>query len=358
MERNLNAVCKSPKLHRDQLLKHVHRPEMEARNYEIVTSGAESTALKRLNILFQELDIEKDPFVLKHKALGYDLSYPPLAKALQTKSTFCQKQIKTLISTATMIFDELGAWPADYYLSCCVKKIQRLKVERFEFEGLDYNEKNYLQNLFARSEWSEPPTDFVANDSRLSSKSHCLLDILCEKPPTGKAFAGLIFAYTRASVGVLAHLISSHYRTKDIFRVGTFVGSSSYSGKNLSEINDVKGQTQTLNDLRSGKKNLIIATSVLEEGIDVTACNVVICFEKPQNLKSFVQRRGRARQSQSKYVIMFPSELSQAINARQWQNLENEMKRKYMDDMRELDTLKAVEDTDEGHRGYTIRKTG
>ena len=52
-------------------------------------------------------------------------------------------------------------------------------------------------------------------------------------------------------------------------------------------------QTETLDDLRSGAKNLIISTSICREGIDIGACNIVICFEKPPNLKSFIQRRGR-----------------------------------------------------------------
>jgi ERCC4-related helicase len=50
-----------------------------------------------------------------------------------------------------------------------------------------------------------------------------------------------------------------------------------------------------LNDFQQRRKNLIISTNVLEEGIDITACYMVICFNKPPNLKSFVQRRGRAR---------------------------------------------------------------
>ncbi|KAK5548299.1 Dicer-like protein 2, partial [Exophiala xenobiotica] len=51
-------------------------------------------------------------------------------------------------------------------------------------------------------------------------------------------------------------------------------------------------------------KNLIIETDVLEEGIDVTACNLVVCFDVPSNLKPFLQRRGRARQEQSTFAIL------------------------------------------------------
>jgi ERCC4-related helicase len=60
----------------------------------------------------------------------------------------------------------------------------------------------------------------------------------------------------------------------------------------------------TLEKFRSGELDLIISTTVLEEGIDVPACNIVICFDEPSSLKSFVQRRGRARMKESKLVLM------------------------------------------------------
>ncbi|KAK5188552.1 Dicer-like protein 2 [Exophiala xenobiotica] len=61
---------------------------------------------------------------------------------------------------------------------------------------------------------------------------------------------------------------------------------------------------EALTDLRAKAKNLIIETDVLEEGIDVTACNLVVCFDVPSNLKPFLQRRGRARQEQSTFAIL------------------------------------------------------
>ena len=47
---------------------------------------------------------------------------------------------------------------------------------------------------------------------------------------------------------------------------------------------------ETLNDLRNGTKHLIIATSFCEEGMDTTVCNVVICFEPPPDLESYLEK--------------------------------------------------------------------
>lgn len=46
---------------------------------------------------------------------------------------------------------------------------------------------------------------------------------------------------------------------------------------------------QVLRKFRSKTLNLLITTSVLEEGIDVRQCNVVIRFDKPNNYRSYIR---------------------------------------------------------------------
>lgn len=95
--------------------------------------------------------------------------------------------------------------------------------------------------------------------------------------------------------------------TKDIFRIATVVGTSNYHARasNISDPINASDQKETLNDLRNRTKNLVIVTSICEEIIHVAACNFVICFEPLPDLKSFTHRRGRARSTKSKCVIMF-----------------------------------------------------
>ena len=50
----------------------------------------------------------------------------------------------------------------------------------------------------------------------------------------------------------------------------------------------------------------MVASDVLEEGIDIPKCNLVVKFDLPNDCCSYIQSKGRARHSSSKYYIMVP----------------------------------------------------
>lgn len=50
--------------------------------------------------------------------------------------------------------------------------------------------------------------------------------------------------------------------------------------------------------------NVIVATQILEEGLDVHGCNLVIRFDPAASSCSFIQSRGRARMKGSDYLIL------------------------------------------------------
>ena len=54
-----------------------------------------------------------------------------------------------------------------------------------------------------------------------------------------------------------------------------------------------------LQDFKSGKLQLLVCTTVLEQGIDVSSCEFVVCYSKFDTTKSHVQRAGRARKDKA-----------------------------------------------------------
>lgn len=131
------------------------------------------------------------------------------------------------------------------------------------------------------------------------------------------------------------------------------MGTSQHSKRSqgIGELLDVDASRDALSLFRAGKLDLVVATSVLEEGLDVPECNLVICFEKPANLKSFVQRRGRARHQDSKLILLLDID---GDKLQEWAQLEADMKAIYEDEMRRLEELLVTEDS-EGHDGRVFR---
>jgi endoribonuclease Dicer len=59
----------------------------------------------------------------------------------------------------------------------------------------------------------------------------------------------------------------------------------------------------------------MVASEVLEEGIDIPKCNLVVKFDIPKNYRSYIQSKGRARYQSSKYYIMVPSSKGSTFSA-------------------------------------------
>ena len=77
---------------------------------------------------------------------------------------------------------------------------------------------------------------------------------------------------------------------------------------------------------RTGKSNVLVGTSVVEEGVDIPKCNLVVMFDFPQNFRAFVQSRGRGRAKDAKYVLLvLRSELRKRRQEQEVQLLQNKL---------------------------------
>jgi len=79
-----------------------------------------------------------------------------------------------------------------------------------------------------------------------------------------------------------------------------FIGQAKKSGKGLSQ----KEQIQILSEFRMGFHNVLVASSVGEEGLDVAETNVVIFYEPTSSAVRKIQRSGRTARTQAGRVVM------------------------------------------------------
>jgi ERCC4-related helicase len=249
-----------------------------------------------------------DPYVIsliEQQKSCYDVSRQ-LEKLWKSHKTYCYDQLKVLYSKAKAMAEELGTSPMEYYVRQCIAKFESISlVFDQQLVDLSTDERQHLLKILRGLPlWNLAPQPSGVLDS-LSRKVVILVDTLVAEVSNDPDFTGLVFVEQRVWVAALAEILTLDPRTRDLLRIGTFVGTSNISKRkaNIATFAEPKNQQNTLDNFRAGGLNLILATSVLEEGIDVSNCRLVVCFEKPKNLKSFVQRRGRARKQQSRYFI-------------------------------------------------------
>lgn len=72
------------------------------------------------------------------------------------------------------------------------------------------------------------------------------------------------------------------------------MGQSLGNSKGKIKESECLGQSQKeiIGRFRDGKCNLLVATSVLEEGVDIPACNLVIRFDGLKTYCDYVQSKG------------------------------------------------------------------
>ncbi len=85
-------------------------------------------------------------------------------------------------------------------------------------------------------------------------------------------------------------------------RCAVFVGQAKRNGSGLSQ----KEQKRIIEEFREGKYNILVATSIGEEGLDIPKVDTVIFYEPIPSAIRSIQRRGRTgRSDEGKIIVLF-----------------------------------------------------
>uniref|UniRef100_A0A670YLB4 RNA helicase n=1 Tax=Pseudonaja textilis TaxID=8673 RepID=A0A670YLB4_PSETE len=113
---------------------------------------------------------------------------------------------------------------------------------------------------------------------------------------------GIIFSKTRQSAFAIYQWINDNPKFEEVgvkahYLIGTR-HNSEFQHMTQNEQKDI------IQKFRTGKINLLIATTVAEEGLDISQCNIVIRYGLVTNEIAMIQARGRARAEESIYVLV------------------------------------------------------
>lgn len=161
-------------------------------------------------------------------------------------------------------------------------------------------------NLFSRNEVfikAKEMMGSIVGKGVPSPKVHKLVEVLLDhfhkKNP--KDSRVIIFSHYRESVKEILGALSDS--GTGIFRPAQFIGQSSTGDR-------LKGQTQKmqqaiLQKFRSGEYNILVATSIGEEGLDIMEVDLVICFDANVSPLRMIQRMGRTgRKHEGRVVVL------------------------------------------------------
>ncbi|XP_077176013.1 interferon-induced helicase C domain-containing protein 1 isoform X2 [Paroedura picta] len=113
---------------------------------------------------------------------------------------------------------------------------------------------------------------------------------------------GIIFTKTRQSAFALYEWIKENAKFEEVgVKAHYLIGAGHNSEFKPMTQNE---QKEVIDKFRRGKVNLLIATTVAEEGLDIKECNIVIRYGLVTNEIAMMQARGRARADESTYVLV------------------------------------------------------
>jgi endoribonuclease Dicer len=392
LQQNLDSTICAPLQFREMV---EVRPELKPAIYAVPEYRLEgippSRNLQSLGTVIASLDIEEDPQVLSLRAELRQLEPGPkrnhtdqqLSEAIDKHKTYTQTGLRDFERAAKDICSDLGEWAADWYIQQVCKHATGAGNTFPEFFFTSESEKEHLLKHLSRVEITPVPDDDPEDIlRRTSNKVEKLVHVLLEEKnifekqkkkddekedyekENGEkvGYCGLVFVKRRDTVLALTEILTRHPRTAQEFTVGSLLGESDNT-QHRSFLDITRRllrqpANKTLKDFRAGNPNLIVATAVAEEGLDIQACCNVVRWDMPPNMVSWVQSRGRARQKLSSFVLMLTDKLEFELTKRRWEEQEKEMIKLY-NTTQEYQAIVDDEDTNEDESlRFTVDATG
>ncbi|KAJ9613349.1 Dicer-like protein 1 [Cladophialophora chaetospira] len=218
--------------------------------------------------------------------------------------------LKPYFTFARMASKHLGTWVADriwhYALPTSehesaniVRKYERsdayVQITDPILREASLNSVHEAIAVVSRHTFAAPKVD---EDRELSTKVRKLYEELRDRFAGSATTRSIVFVEERLTAMVLCDLFAMLALPN--VRPGVLVGVAQ-SGK---EGGSWKDQESVMEKFRAGIINVIFATNVAEEGIDIPQCNLVVRFDLYKTPIAYMQSRGRARMKDSIFAHM------------------------------------------------------
>lgn len=217
-----------------------------------------------------------------------------------------------ITETCKILTAELGEWCGDRWLAMSTigeegEKLERKSEQHFSTDSVSraifdkaLNEIKAARKTIEETMQQRGRVIPDISIPDLSSKVLRLLELLDDAYQVVTDTRCIIFVERRATARLLLEVIKYHGSMH--IKPGLLIGTR--QGESGDQKISIREQISILRKFKAGELNVLFATSVAEEGLDIPLCNLVIRFDLYKTMIQYMQSRGRARHKESKYIHM------------------------------------------------------
>lgn len=294
-------------------------------------SEAAKEAISLLNTLQNLVMSVKLPVSLPSK----DFKKTPCQRDISNDPNKIVKAVKNLIVGMITNLEEMGLYGGSLGILAYIVLLERLKRKAStKEENLLYStvitHSTEARMILLDAMENETGYDKIIKHS--SEKILQLIDLLKEYNPlilekpgellkvnhSRKPLCGIIFTKQRFTSKILYNILMDLKKARpdefEFLKHDFVVGFSINPFKSTREEHYLKKSSQkAILGFNNGDLNCLISTSVIEEGLDIPQCALVVRYDAPTEYRSYIQSKGRARSSEASFVILVDIEDKQSF---------------------------------------------
>lgn len=154
-------------------------------------------------------------------------------------------------------------------------------------------DRNFQEMMSKISGWLR--ADGFVGHPKLTALTECVLNHFMDK---GEATRVIVFSEYRDSAEEITRTLNTH---KPLVKASVFVGQA--DGKRGEGMKQ-KQQMETIERFKSGDVNVLVATSIGEEGLDIGQVDLIVCYDASASPIRMLQRMGRTGRKRAGHIVL------------------------------------------------------
>ncbi|XP_073981487.1 endoribonuclease Dcr-2 isoform X2 [Rhodnius prolixus] len=264
---------------------------------------------------------------LKKAINSINLIEPPIispvvgAELLSDSKKTIKKKLLNLLQNIDVLYDDLGLYAAAECALALIVRLERLKLSTTDtvlstLLEIMITKLHYFRNrAYKLMNGNDDATNNTVPLVYSSAKLQKLCEFFKNYEPENVA---IVFVERRLTAKVLFYVFNILSKTNSMYkgiRPEFIVGFNNNPYNDTREVLYLKkSNLATLRKFNCKEVNVLFASNVIEEGIDIRLCNYVIKLDLPQTFRSYIQSKGRARNKNSIFLLFMPEEVTKELS--------------------------------------------